>query len=134
MKNDKVVCIDTHNLTVDYVEGELATRLKIGFITLKKPIKGEYIIVEVKNGKIYFKHDLSAKQKYSYSIDLFVKTLLHFCGKKADRTELKKFEKAYINRPCRVMLFCLFHFYSAYPLKVTARQNPRSTYITIAKN
>ena len=51
MKNDKVVCIDTHNLTVDYVEGELATQLKIGFITLKKPIKGEYIIVEVKTAK-----------------------------------------------------------------------------------
>lgn len=44
MQNDKVVCIDTHNLTVDYVEGELATQLKIGFITLKKPIKGKYIV------------------------------------------------------------------------------------------
>ena len=107
MQNDKVVCVDTHKLTVDYVEGELATQLKIGFITLKKPIKSENIIVEVRNDKICFKHDLSAKQKYSYSIDLFVKTLLHFCGKKADRTELKKFDKAYVNRPCRVMLFYL---------------------------
>ena len=106
-QNGKAVCVDSHNLTVDYIERELEKRLKIGFITLQKPIKGEYIIVEVKNGKIYFKHDLSAKQKYSYSIDLFVKTLLHFCGKKADRTELKKFDMAYINRPCRVMLFYL---------------------------
>ena len=64
MQNDKVVCVDTHKLTVDYVEGELATQLKIGFITLKKPIKSENIIVEVRNDKIYFKHDLSAKQKY----------------------------------------------------------------------
>ena len=51
MQNGKVVCIDTHNLTVDYVECELVTQLKIGFITLKKPIKGEYIIVEVKTAK-----------------------------------------------------------------------------------
>lgn len=106
-QNGKAVCVDSHNLTVDYVERELAKQLKLGFITLQKPIKGEYSIVEVKNGKIYFKHDLSAKQKYSYSIDLFVRTLLNFCNKKADRTELKKFDKDYINKPCRVMLFYL---------------------------
>lgn len=107
IQNGKAVCVSTHNLTVDYVERELAKQLKLGFITLKKPIKGEYIIVEVKNGKIYFKHDLSAKQKYSYSIDLFVRTLLYFCNKKADRTELKKFDNDYVNKPCRVTSFYL---------------------------